>query len=74
MLKGTRRAVLKHIQPLSIHGQVSLDLHVTYEDEPDGQVRVARIGDEAVPRRLEPGDTIDIDYLLGVATAVRRVG
>ena len=73
MLKGTRRAILRHIQPLSIHGQISLDLHFVYEDEPDGQVRVARIGPESVPRRLDPGDTIDIDYVLGVATAIRRV-
>ena len=26
MLKGTRRAIVKRIQPISIHGQVSLDL------------------------------------------------
>jgi hypothetical protein len=73
MLKGTRRAILQHIQPLSVHGQVSLDLHFVYQDEPEGQTRVARMGPEAVPRRLEPGDTIEIDFVLGVATAVRRV-
>lgn len=72
MLKGTRSAILQRIQPMSIHGQVSLDLYFTDPDEPDGQVRVARIGEESVPRGLEPGDRVILHYLLGVVTNVTR--
>jgi hypothetical protein len=72
MLKGTRPAILQRIQPMSIHGQVSLDLYFTDPDEPGGQVRVARIGEESVPRGLEPGDRVILHYMLGVVTNVTR--
>jgi hypothetical protein len=44
MLKGSRDAVLYKLQPISIHGQLSYDVQYTFTDEPDGQVRVARVG------------------------------
>ena len=44
MLKGTSDGILKKIQPVSIHGQISCDVFFTTLDEPDGQVHVARIG------------------------------
>jgi hypothetical protein len=72
MLKGSRDGILKKIQPMSIHGQISLDVHYVYPDDPNGQIQVARLGPEAVEPGLEPGDTISVDYLLGVATSVRR--
>ena len=71
MLKGTRDAILKRIQPISIHGQVSWDVHFTDVDDPDGQVHVARVGPEAVvDRHIEPGDRIQVEYLVGVAVRV----
>ena len=42
MLKGSRDAVLRKMQPISIHGQLSYDLHYLFADELDGQTRVAR--------------------------------
>lgn len=74
MLKGTREGVLKKIQPVSIHGQISLDVQFVEPDDPNGQVLVARLGPEAVPARLEPGDRIKVEYVMGVATAVTKVG
>lgn len=73
MLKGTREGLLKRIQPVSIHGQVSLDIFFTDADDPDGQTHVARMGPEAVGRNLEPGDRIRVEYLVGVAVKVERV-
>lgn len=73
MLKGTRDGLLKKLQPVSIHGQVSLDLFFTDVEEPDGQIHVARMGPEAVGRNLEPGDRIRIEYLVGVPIKVERV-
>ncbi|MCL4844997.1 MAG: hypothetical protein KJ066_00550 [Acidobacteria bacterium] len=72
MLKGSREGVLVRVQPLSIHGQVSLDVHYRFEDDADGQVRVARIGPEAVSAALEPGDRVRLEFLLGVVTSVTK--
>lgn len=72
MLKGSRPAIVKKIQPISIHGQISLDLHFTDPEDPSGPVTVARIGPEAVPRDLEPGDRVELHYMLGVVTAVTK--
>jgi hypothetical protein len=72
MLKGSREAILRKVQPVSIHGQISLDVYFADPEDPDGQVQVARVGPEAVPRNLEPGDPIVLDYLVGVVTAVKR--
>ena len=72
MLKGSRLALVKKIQPLSIHGQISLDVYFVPPEEPDGQVSVARIGPESVPRDLEPGDIVEFHYLLGVVTSITK--
>jgi len=74
MLKGTREGILKKVQPVSIHGQVSWDVAFTDVGDPDGQTHVARVGPEAVMgRNLEPGDRIQVDYLVGVPVKVTRV-
>jgi hypothetical protein len=73
MLKGTRDGILKRVQPMSIHGQVSWDVFFTSLEEPDGQVHVARIGPEAVDGHLEPGDRIRVQYLVGAAVKITRV-
>jgi len=74
MLKGTRTGLLKKLQPVSIHGQVSFDVFFTDVEDPDGQTHVARLGPEAiVGHNLEPGDKIQVEYLVGVAVRVERV-
>ena len=74
MLKGTRDGILKKIQPISIHGQPSWDVYFTDIDDPEGQVSVARIGPEAVMgTNLEPGDRIQVEYVVGVPVKVVRV-
>lgn len=72
MLKGSRPALVKKIQPISIHGQISLDIYFTDPDDPNGAVAVARVGTEGVPRDLEPGDRVELHYVLGVVTAVTK--
>ena len=68
MLKGSRAGILKKVQPLSIHGQISWDVFFTDADEADGPVQMARVGPEAVDRNLDPGDRITLQYLLGSVT------
>lgn len=72
MLKGTKAGLVKRIQPVSIHGQISLDVYFVDPEEPDGQVSLARLGPESVPRDLEPGDRVDLHYVLGTVTAITR--
>jgi hypothetical protein len=72
MLKGTREGLIKKIQPVSIHGQISLDVYFADPDDPDGQVSLARLGPEAVPRDLEPGDRVLFHYVLGTVTSISR--
>jgi hypothetical protein len=73
MLQGKRDGILKRIQPVSIHGQVTWDVFFADVEEPEGQVHLARIGPEAVAGNLEPGDRIQIEYLVGVPVKISRV-
>jgi hypothetical protein len=73
MLRGSKLALVRRIQPISIHGQVFLDIAYTDPDDPSGPVAVARVGQEAVPRDLEPGDRVELQFVLGVVTAVTKV-
>lgn len=73
MLKGTRTVQVTKIQPVSIHGQISLDVHFIDPDDGQGQVSLARIGPESVPRNLEAGDKVQLHYLLGVVTNITKV-
>ena len=72
MLKGTRAAILRRIQPISVHGQVSWDVFFNDAENPDGEVLMARVGPEAVDQTLEPGDRVSLEYLLGSVTSVTR--
>lgn len=72
MLKGSKPAVVEKIQPVSIHGQVSLDVYYTDPDDPQGQVRVARVAQESVPRSLEAGDRVELHYVVGVVTHITK--
>jgi hypothetical protein len=72
MLKGTRAVQVTKVQPVSIHGQISLDIYFIEPDDPQGQVSLARIGPESVPKNLEAGDNVDLHYTLGVVTSITR--
>jgi hypothetical protein len=72
MLKGTRSVQVTKIQPVSIHGQISLDVYYIEPDDPQGQVSLARMGPEAVPKDLEAGDNVLLHYMLGVVTSITR--
>jgi hypothetical protein len=74
MLKGTRDAVLRRIQPISIHGQASWEIVFTHLDDPGEQLNAARVGPEAiVGHTLEAGDHVTIEYLVGVVVKVTRL-
>lgn len=73
MLKGSKPAIVRKIQPVSIHGQVSLDVYYVDAEDPDSQVRIARVGKESVPRDLDAGDKVELHYVVGVVTHVTKL-
>jgi hypothetical protein len=72
MLKGERQGVVSRIQPISIHGQISLDVFWSDPDDPEGEIRHARVGQESVPRDLAAGDRVTMHYLLGMVTRISK--
>jgi hypothetical protein len=70
MLKGTRRGIVNRVQRISLHGQLSLDVFWVDPEDPEGEIRHARVGTESAPRDLEPGDRVTFHYLMGVVTAI----
>ena len=72
MLKGTRQGIVNRIQPISIHGQMSVDVFWVDPEDPEGEIRHARVGAEAAPRLLEPGDRVIMHYLMGMVTEITK--
>lgn len=72
MLKGTRQVKVTKVQPVSIHGQISLDVYFVDPEDSQGQVRLARIGPESVPKNIEAGDLVTLHYMVGVVTSITR--
>lgn len=72
MLKGTKTAVVHRIQPISIHGQLSLDVFWTDPEDPEGEIRHARVGNEATPTGMAPSDTVTLHYLMGMVTEITK--
>ena len=73
MLKGTRAAILRKIQPVSIHGQVSYDVHYVFVEDDEERTQVARVGREDVAHGLEPGDRVALEILLNQVVKVSRL-
>ena len=72
MLKGTRTGVVSRIQPISIHGQISLDVFWSDPEDPEEEIRHARVGEEAAPRDLSPGDRVTLHYLMGSVIRIEK--
>ena len=73
MLKGTKEVQVTKVQPVSIHGQLSLDVYFIDPEDSQGQVSLARIGPESVPRDLEAGDRVTLHYTLEVVTGITAI-
>ncbi len=74
MLKGSRDASLKSIQPISVHGQVSWEITFVHLDDPESAVHAARVGPEAVVgHSLDAGDAVRLEYLVGQVVKVTRL-
>lgn len=72
MLKGTRPAVVQRIQRISIHGQISLDVFWFDPDDPEQELRHARVGAESAPRNLEVGDKVTMHFVMGMVSEITK--
>lgn len=72
MLKGTRQAVVQRIQPISIHGQMSLDVFWFDPEDPEQELRHARVGMESAPRNLEVGDKVTMHFVMGMVSEITK--
>ena len=74
MLRGSRQAILRRIQPISIHGQASWEIVFTHIDDSTEQLNAARVGSEALRAdSLEAGDRIEVEYLFNQVVKVTRI-
>jgi hypothetical protein len=74
VLKGTRQAVVQRIQPISIHGQMSLDVFWFDPEDPEQELRHARVGMESAPRNLEVGDKVTMHFVMGMVSEITKQG
>jgi hypothetical protein len=72
MLRGSRPGIVHRIQPISIEGRLSLDVHFVDPQDPEPEIRIARVLEHLVPPGLEPGDRIRVHYAMGVVTEITR--
>jgi hypothetical protein len=72
LLKGTRQAVVQRIQRVSIHGQMSLDVFWFDPEDPEQELRHARVGAESAPRDLEAGDKVTMHFLMGMVSEIKK--
>ena len=68
MLFGPHAGTVVDVQAIDIHGTRMLD--VAYRLDTEGQARSARMGSEALPPALQPGDRVVVHLLMNVATRI----
>jgi hypothetical protein len=72
MLKGTRQGIVVRVRPVSIHGQESLDVFWTDPEDPEAEVRHARVGREDAPLDLKAEDRVTLHYLMGMVSRITK--
>jgi hypothetical protein len=72
MLKGTLTALVQHVTAIRIHGQPALDVVYVPAAQPCAPPTVTRVGPEAAPPDLAPGDEVLLDFLVGQVVRIRR--
>lgn len=70
IMSGSKPAVIVQIQLIDIHGTYYYDL--AYQHLDDQQIRRARIGKEDIYNNPQPGEQVQVVYLMNVVTEVRR--
>lgn len=66
---GEREGVVVEVMPFDLHGVVYSDVTVTYSD---GSMEQARLGPEALPDDLRPGERVLATRAANMILALRR--
>ena len=70
---GSWRVEVRAVRPFTIHGDLYFELHVVRTDEPGGQVLALRVPQHATPGVVQPGDELEVTFLMGQVTSARYV-
>jgi hypothetical protein len=66
---GEQEAVVLEVTPFLLHGVTYYDVTVTF---PDRAVEQARLGPEAVPEGLQPGDRVFATRVANMVVSLRK--
>jgi hypothetical protein len=69
LVLGEEEAVVREVDPIAIHGLPYVDVMLVF---PDGTTDRPRLGPEAVPEGLEPGERVLVTRAARVVIAIRR--
>jgi hypothetical protein len=68
IMAGTRSATILAIQTISIHGTIMMD--ISYQLTTEATPRNARLGGEAINGTLTVGATVQVTFVMNVATGI----
>jgi hypothetical protein len=66
---GEQEAVVVEVRPFDLHGVTYYDVSVAF---PDRSVEQARLGPEAVPDGMEPGERVLVTRVANMVISLRR--
>lgn len=66
---GEREAVVHEVRPFDLHGVTYRDVTIGF---PDGSTETARLGPEAVPEDLQPGERVLATRVANMIISLRR--
>jgi hypothetical protein len=67
---GEQEARVSEVRPFNLHGVTYHDVAVAF---PDGTVDTARLGPEAVPEDLRPGESVMVTRVANMIISIRRL-
>ena len=66
---GDQEALVLEVAPLSVHGLVYYDVKMAFRDR---SLHEARLGPEAVPENLQPGERVMAALAANMVVSLRR--
>ncbi len=70
---GNWNVQVRSAKPFTIHGDLYYELHVFRTDEPTGQLLFLRVPEHALEGEPQPGERLDVAFLMGQVTGAKRV-
>ena len=72
MLQGTQTIIVLSVEPLSIHNSLYYD--ITYRQSDSEATGKLRINPEAFYADPQPGDQVEVNFLMGNILGARKIG